>query len=295
LSPALFFDVLLSTLIVGVAISAVVVRDVFAAIVLFIVYGVFAAIAWVRLDAPDVALAEAAIGAGLTGILLVGAAGRVGTAWGGWALAGSPLRWLAGAARVLVCVVLAAGLVAVVLDAPRLQGGLTPLVEENLAASGVTNPVTGVLLNFRAYDTLLETLVLLVALVGVWSLTDDRYWGGRPGLKQHARPWGVLAYFGRVLPVLGLLVGVHLLWAGAYAPGGAFQAGTVLAAVWLLMAMAGLTDVPSVGSRRVRLLLPCSCCSASSPPWAACSSSIPRISPRASSSSSRASSRCRLR
>jgi multisubunit Na+/H+ antiporter MnhB subunit len=119
----------------------------------------------------------------------------------------------------------------------------------------VTNPVTAVLLNFRGYDTLLETLVLLVALVGVWSLTDDRYWGGRPGLRHHARPAGVLAYFGRLLPVLGLLVGVHLLWSGAYAPGGAFQAGTVLAAVWLLMAMAGLTDVAPVSAPRLRLLL----------------------------------------
>jgi multisubunit Na+/H+ antiporter MnhB subunit len=48
-------------------------------------------------------------------------------------------------------------------------------------------------------------------------------------------------------------VGLHLLWAGSHAPGGAFQAGTVFAAVWLLIAMAGLTDAPPVTDWRLRL------------------------------------------
>jgi multisubunit Na+/H+ antiporter MnhB subunit len=98
-------------------------------------------------------------------------------------------------------------------------------------------------------------VVLALALVAVWSLTPDRMWGGKPGLRQHARPDGVLAIFGRFLPAVGLLIGVHLLWAGTAAPGGAFQAGTVLAAVWLLVAMAGLVDVPAVGSRGLRFLV----------------------------------------
>ncbi|WP_372723363.1 Na(+)/H(+) antiporter subunit B [Novipirellula sp.] len=45
--------------------------DLFKAIVLFIVLGLVMALAWARLDAPDIALAEAAIGAGLTGALLL--------------------------------------------------------------------------------------------------------------------------------------------------------------------------------------------------------------------------------
>lgn len=256
MTAALTFDLLLGVLVVGVALAAVLVRDLFAAIVFFIVYGLFVSIAWVRLDATDVALTEAAIGAGLTGILLVGAGARFGV--------GSPMavraarglwRLLTGAGRLGLCLALVAALIVIVLGLPPQNGGLGPRVEAHLAESGVTNPVTAVLLNFRSYDTLLEAMVLVVALVGVWSLTDDRFWGGVPGLRQHARPDGVLAYFGRLLPVLGLLVGVHLLWAGAHAPGGAFQAATVLAAVWLLVAMAGLTAVPAVSDGRVRLLL----------------------------------------
>jgi multisubunit Na+/H+ antiporter MnhB subunit len=52
-----------------------------------------------------------------------------------------------------------------------------------------------------------------------------------------------------------VLVGVHLVWVGADRPGGAFQGGTVLAAVWLLVAMAGLVQAPRVASGRLRAAL----------------------------------------
>ncbi len=44
---------------------------------MFICFGLVMALAWVRLDAPDVALAEAAIGSGLTGALLLAAWARL--------------------------------------------------------------------------------------------------------------------------------------------------------------------------------------------------------------------------
>lgn len=73
----LLFDVLLAIAIVVLAWRALVVRQSFTAVVLFIVYGVVLSIGWVRLSAPDVALAEAAIGAGLTGALLLDAVGSM--------------------------------------------------------------------------------------------------------------------------------------------------------------------------------------------------------------------------
>lgn len=53
--------------------------DLFKGIVLFIAFGLVLSLAWLRLRAPDVALAEAAIGAGLTGALLLSAYAK----WGG--------------------------------------------------------------------------------------------------------------------------------------------------------------------------------------------------------------------
>jgi multisubunit Na+/H+ antiporter MnhB subunit len=57
-----------------------------------------------------------------------------------------------------------------------------------------------------------------------------------------------MAGFGRVLPPVGLLVGIWLVWAGADSHGGAFQGGTVLAAVGLVAAMAGAMRPPVIGA-----------------------------------------------
>src|SRR5215472_14743059 len=71
------FDAGLAVLVLGVAAWTIVARDTFAAVIGFIAYGLLLALVWVRLAAPDVALTEAAIGSGLTGVLLVGASTRV--------------------------------------------------------------------------------------------------------------------------------------------------------------------------------------------------------------------------
>jgi len=112
-----------------------------------------------------------------------------------------------------------------------------------------------VLMAFRAMDTMLEKVVLLLALVGVWSLAPDQLWGGRPGLRHQADPNGVLTFLARLLPPVGIVVGIYLLWVSADHPGGAFQGGTILAAMWLLVMMAGLADAPPIGLRRLRLML----------------------------------------
>jgi len=75
----LLVDVLLAGGLVGLAAMALFARDMFAAVVLFVSQGLLLALTWARLGAPDVAMAEAAIGAGLTGALLVAAVRRLRT------------------------------------------------------------------------------------------------------------------------------------------------------------------------------------------------------------------------
>jgi energy-converting hydrogenase B subunit D len=72
----LVFDVLLTFSLIVLAWRALASRELFTAVVLFIAFGLFMALAWVRLQAVDIALAEAAIGAGLTGALLLSAVAR---------------------------------------------------------------------------------------------------------------------------------------------------------------------------------------------------------------------------
>lgn len=75
-------DILLIAALLATAVAALCSSDLFRAVVVFIAFGLLMALAWVRLQAPDIALAEAAIGAGLTGVLLLDAARHLGNAAG---------------------------------------------------------------------------------------------------------------------------------------------------------------------------------------------------------------------
>ncbi|MBE0416310.1 MAG: DUF4040 domain-containing protein [Coriobacteriia bacterium] len=76
-SSGWFFDILLVATLVWLAVRALAEVKLFKSVVLFIAFGLLVALAWVRLSAPDIALAEAAIGAGITGALLLDAAGHM--------------------------------------------------------------------------------------------------------------------------------------------------------------------------------------------------------------------------
>ncbi|OYY74014.1 MAG: hypothetical protein B7Y40_07010 [Gammaproteobacteria bacterium 28-57-27] len=104
-------------------------------------------------------------------------------------------------------------------------------------------------------DTLLEAMVLLLALLGVWSLAADQHWGGRPGLAYTLQPNSILTYTARVLPPLGIMAGLYIFWVGADAPGGKFQGATLLASMWLLVLIAGLSKAPPLKRRWLRVWL----------------------------------------
>ncbi len=243
----------LVALILAVAIWTIAVRDSFAAVVGYAIYGLMLALAWVRLAAIDAALTEAAIGGGLTGVLLIRAAVRLRPTESVVAEE-TPARFVKALAAVLAGTVSVA-LAVVVLSLPVPAPTLAPQVAEHIASTGLGNAVTAVLLAFRATDTLLEAVVLVFALIAVWSLAPDGFWGGRPGPRYHLEAHGMLAYLARLLPPLGIIVAIYVFWVGADLPGGKFQAGTLLAAMWLLTIMAGLTNTPPVSRRWLRVAL----------------------------------------
>ena len=71
------FDLFTALALVWIAWRTLATADLFKAVVLFITFGLLMALVWVRLEAPDLALAEAAISAGLTGALLLDAVGEM--------------------------------------------------------------------------------------------------------------------------------------------------------------------------------------------------------------------------
>lgn len=71
------FDTLLALTLPVLALWVLMTRDLFKAVVVFIAFGLLASLAWARLGALDIALAEAAIGAGFTGALFLDTLGRI--------------------------------------------------------------------------------------------------------------------------------------------------------------------------------------------------------------------------
>jgi multisubunit Na+/H+ antiporter MnhB subunit len=247
------FNGALALLLLVLAIWTVVARDTFAAAVGFVAYGMLLTLVWVQLQGVDVALIEGAIGGGLTGAMLIAAASRLRPTEAAARAERPGLPTRIAAALVAACVT--AALAVAVLALPDPAPTLAPETAANLPATGVGNPITGVLLAFRAMDTLLEAIVVLFAMIGVWSLAPDRVWGGRPGRLHRADPDGILAWLARVLPPIGIVVAVYIFWIGADLPGGKFQGASILAAMWLLAAMAGLADAPPVSRTWVRFAL----------------------------------------
>lgn len=250
MSAQLALDLALAAGLLWLAWRAVTTRDLLKSVILFTVFGLLLAIAWARLGAPDLALAEAAIGAGLTGALLLVALDRLRRA-GAAPVVLPGDREPGPAARGLLALAVAALAVAVSWSAaslPEASAGLRDLVAGRIHESGVSHPVTAVLLNFRGYDTLLEVGVVVLAVLAVRAFVPL-------GAAQAPAPEGPVDGLARLLVPLLVVVAGYLLWRGATAPGGAFQAGALLGAAGVLLALSSLGSGALLEGLRGRLLL----------------------------------------
>ena len=250
------FDVLLALGLLWLGWRTITSTDLFRAMIFFIIFGLLMALCWARLRAPDVALAEAAIGAGMSGALLLDAY-RVFRS----SASQSSLRSLfntANVALILLAGVITTGLIWTLWQTPSAPVDLNQIARDSLDQSGVSNPVTAVLLNFRAYDTLLEVAVLIMALIGVWTLGIDRT-DARYSRAAAAEQSPLLDTLVRLVLPLSVVTAGYLLWSGSHAPGGAFQAGAVLAATGILLRLTEYLRPSSEPSWRIRLLAAFGC------------------------------------
>ncbi|SFC01279.1 Uncharacterized MnhB-related membrane protein [Marinospirillum celere] len=234
----MILDWLLAGALIGTAAGVLLTRDLYRSVVLFIIFGLLMALVWVRVEAPDLALAEAAIGAGLTGVLFLDALGHLNPDKAAAVRQKYRQPLLSGLAFLLALGVTGLLWMALV-DSPQPGVHLPEIVDQQLLASGVEHPITAVLLSFRAYDTLLEVAVILVAVVVGLALRFSQE--DQPAETQVLSPLlqKMLVW---LLPLM-LMVAIYLLWIGSYRSGGAFQAAAVLAAMAVLMRMSG-TPIP---------------------------------------------------
>jgi multisubunit Na+/H+ antiporter MnhB subunit len=145
----------------------------------------------------------------------------------------TPMALLCGLSVLALCTLLVAALI----NTERHNEGLQQAVSSMLNKSGVENPVTAVLLNFRSYDTLLEIAVLLiVAIVMLPPATMPQSQShSLIRVQQSANAGLIMSSLLRFLTPTLIIMGGYMLWTGAYSPGGAFQAGALIAGAGILI------------------------------------------------------------
>ena len=236
---ALFGSFLLVFLLVT-SVAIIRVKNLFAAVMLSGIFSLLMAATFFILDAADVALTEAAVGAGVTTVLFLAAL----------ALTDEQERSVPRSRRfpILILAIAAAPIIFATFDKPSLGDPNAPVhlhvapwyIEKTPELIGIPNVVTAVLGSFRGYDTLGEVFVIFTAGIGVLfvlgvrkrkpEISGDELPNPMRGISQHIIPRIV----GKNLIPISLLFALYVQFHGEYGPGGGFQAGAIFAAGLIL-------------------------------------------------------------
>ncbi|MEO1327640.1 MAG: DUF4040 domain-containing protein [Pseudomonadota bacterium] len=235
------FGVFLLSLLVITAIGIVRATNLFVAVMLMGIASLLIAANFFILDAADVALTEAAVGAGVATVLFLGA------------LSLTTSRERAPSANALVSgiVTVIAALIVIyaTFDKPQFGDPNAPVhthvapwyLDKTPEYIDIPNVVTAVLGSYRSYDTMGEVFVVFTAGIGVLFLLGTRRVSRsleeeskiNLGLRHHLIPRTI----GRLVIPFILLFGLYVQFHGEYGPGGAFQAGAIIAASLILYAL----------------------------------------------------------
>ena len=165
-----FVDITLLVLLGITAFSIIRQKNLFAAVMMVVIYSLLSAGLLVVMDAVDVSFTEAAVGAGISTVLMLGTLALVGHS------EHQPQH--RPILPLFVVILTGAVLVYGTLDIPPFGDASNPAhhhvaphyLEESEHEIGIPNVVTSVLASYRGYDTMGETTVIFAALVGVLLL-----------------------------------------------------------------------------------------------------------------------------
>jgi len=162
---SLWFEVLFFVLLVVTAGGAIVVKDLLSAVLILGSYSLLLAVVWAWLGAVDVAFVEAVVGAGLATVFFL--ITLFGTATKDTLIARRRPPWgaLLGLPILGALLLLAAGDLPAYGDpaAPASVHVSTTYLQQSLTDSQTPNVVTSILMDYRAIDTLIETVVIFTA------------------------------------------------------------------------------------------------------------------------------------
>jgi len=178
-------DILLLAFMIVIALAVVRMRDLFGVAMLFSLFSLLCAGVFTVMDAADVAFTEAAVGAGISTILMLATLTRT-------ARTEKPRASGVSILPLTVVFITGALLVFGTSDLPRLGDPEAPIhqhvadryLERSGEEIGIPNVVTSVLASYRGYDTLGETAVIFTAGIAVIALLGLRRRRPRPARKR---------------------------------------------------------------------------------------------------------------
>ncbi len=180
-SPMLILDFGLMAMLVVVAFAVVKMRSLFAIVMLQGVYSLLSAAWFVSLDAVDVAFTEAAVGAGISTVLMLGAMLLTDRD-------AKPIPTKQKYGPLLIVIVTGLAMFYAIGDMPAYGDALSApnayvgaqYIEATKNEIFLPNVVTAVLASYRGYDTFGETVVIFMAGLGILLLL---------GLNGNAGQW----------------------------------------------------------------------------------------------------------
>jgi len=168
-------DITLLAFLAITAIAIIRMHNLFVIIMLFSIFSLHSAGLFVVMDAADVAFTEAAVGAGISTVLMLGTLALTKN---------HEEKNPSHRARLPLLVVLITGgaLIYGTYDIPSFGDSMSPAqqhvkpryIERSMEETGVANTVTAVLASYRGYDTLGEVIVIFTAGIGVMLLIGER-------------------------------------------------------------------------------------------------------------------------
>ncbi|WP_336326992.1 DUF4040 domain-containing protein [Halovenus sp. HT40] len=161
------FEAALFLFVLATAVATALLRDILAVIIVFAAYSLGMALFYAFLLAPDVAMTEAAIGAGVTTILLlltIAKTARMDVDKAIERVSVPGMIVFGGLLFVLVRTFRTFPVVGTTAERPWLTPGVTQYyIEHSYADTGVENAVTAVLAGYRGFDTFGEATVVFAA------------------------------------------------------------------------------------------------------------------------------------
>ena len=270
-----FLRYFLLILLVVCALTACIGKNLLTAVVKYMSFSLIMSVIWVLLQSPDLAITEAAVGAGITSVLYFLTLKKIRAIdvrkkesedlphesavylVAHYFTHNTRLRTIYKIFAVIFCLAFAGILLYMVAYLPNFGGADNPInnevaqryIEQGIQESGAVNIVTGMILFYRAFDTFGESTVLFSAASAVLILlridTKDKQHFVSVDTDLAVKPDPILQKISLVLVPSLIYFGVYIILNGHLSPGGGFSGGSIMGAGLILFES-------SFGPQRVR-------------------------------------------